>query len=61
VVEAPPATFVQSTRNALAASPEESHINPRARSAKLRFGIRTAAQGLLLSPVDFGLPRMERH
>ncbi len=59
--QAPPATFVQTNRNALAASDSESHINPRARSAKLRFGIRTAQQGLPLAPVDFGLPRMERH
>ena len=43
-VAAPPEpTFTLLTRKALAASPEESARNPRARSAKLRAAERTAA------------------
>ena len=53
-------TFTQTERNAIAASPAEARDNPRARSAKLRFGLRTAALATLLKPEAFGLPRMER-
>jgi 16S rRNA (cytosine1402-N4)-methyltransferase len=39
----PAPSFVLPQKSHIAASDEESEANPRARSAKLRFGIRTAA------------------
>ena len=39
----PRPSFIQSEKNSIAASDAEAHTNPRARSAKLRFGRRTAA------------------
>ncbi len=57
---ADPATFMQTSRNAVAASDAEARSNPRARSAKLRFGQRTAAAANTLKPEAFGLPRLER-
>jgi 16S rRNA (cytosine1402-N4)-methyltransferase len=59
--DAAPATFTQTERGAIAASDTEARSNPRARSAKLRFAIRTAALPSPLAPEAFGLPRLERH
>ncbi|MBM3618517.1 MAG: 16S rRNA (cytosine(1402)-N(4))-methyltransferase RsmH [Alphaproteobacteria bacterium] len=39
-------SFTQPTRKALAASEEEAAVNPRSRSAKLRWGIRTDAPAM---------------
>lgn len=39
----PKPSFTQPTRKALAASEAEANVNPRARSAKLRWGVRTDA------------------
>ena len=42
----PPSTFTLETRQAIAPSREETSANPRARSAKLRVALRTAAPAL---------------
>ncbi|MDQ0395266.1 16S rRNA (cytosine(1402)-N(4))-methyltransferase RsmH [Labrys monachus] len=52
----PSPTFVQASRNPLAASAEEASANPRARSAKLRFGTRTAAPARDTGTGFLGLP-----
>jgi 16S rRNA (cytosine1402-N4)-methyltransferase len=56
-----PASFIQTNRNAIAASDEETRSNPRARSAKLRCGIRTAAAAVAYDAQDMGLPEARRH
>jgi len=56
-----PASFIQTNRNAIAASDEEARSNPRARSAKLRCGIRTAAAAVAYDAQDMGLPGAGRH
>jgi 16S rRNA (cytosine1402-N4)-methyltransferase len=59
--EGAPASFMQTSRNAIAASEDESRANARARSAKLRFGIRTSAPAIAFDSDDMGLPRARRH
>ena len=61
LAEAQPASFIQTNRNAIAASDEEARANPRARSAKLRFGIRTTAPAFAFDAEELGLPRARRH
>jgi 16S rRNA (cytosine1402-N4)-methyltransferase len=61
LAEGAPASFIQTNRNAIAASEDEARINPRARSAKLRFGIRTAAPAFAFDAEELGLPRARRH
>ncbi len=51
-------TFEQVKRGALSASAEESEANPRARSAKLRWAIRTQSQSREEDRSIFGLPRL---
>lgn len=56
--ESAEATFTQEKRGAIAASEAESEGNPRARSAKLRWGIRTQAPARKSSLELFGLPNL---
>jgi 16S rRNA (cytosine1402-N4)-methyltransferase len=53
-----PEIFKLMTRQALGASDEEAAINPRARSAKLRAGIRTAAAPPKPDYTIFDLPQL---
>ncbi|MEO0548044.1 MAG: 16S rRNA (cytosine(1402)-N(4))-methyltransferase RsmH [Pseudomonadota bacterium] len=52
------ATFHLHKRGALAASDAEIAVNARSRSAKLRFGVRTAAPARSADRSLFGLPRL---
>jgi 16S rRNA (cytosine1402-N4)-methyltransferase len=52
----PPASFTQSERGHVEASPQEKTANPRSRSAKLRWGTRTAAPPHSLDAHALGLP-----
>ncbi len=61
LTKGPEASFVLEQRNAQAASDAESRLNPRARSAKLRFGIRTSAPALAFDAEALGLPKAGRH
>lgn len=51
-------TFTQKTRKAVGPDDEELNQNPRARSAKLRVGIRTEAQAGPLDRSALGLPKL---
>ncbi|MEL6505211.1 MAG: 16S rRNA (cytosine(1402)-N(4))-methyltransferase RsmH [Pseudomonadota bacterium] len=51
-------TFFQKKRGAISASAEEAAVNPRARSAKLRVGLRTGELAVEQSREIFGLPRL---
>ncbi|MGB7288210.1 MAG: 16S rRNA (cytosine(1402)-N(4))-methyltransferase RsmH [Salaquimonas sp.] len=52
------AVFSQEKRSAILASKEECEVNPRARSAKLRAGIRTDAPAQDENMSLFGLPNL---
>lgn len=56
MVEAKPAVFETLGRSVVAASDEEAEANPRARSAKLRAGIRTDAAPRPVDMSIFDLP-----
>ena len=56
LVEARPAVFDATGKTMVAASEAEAEHNPRARSAKLRAGIRTTAAPGAADPSIFGLP-----
>ncbi|MFN3832289.1 MAG: 16S rRNA (cytosine(1402)-N(4))-methyltransferase RsmH [Allorhizobium sp.] len=56
MVEARPATFEPVGKGMVAASENEAEINPRARSAKLRAGIRTSAPAERADMSIFDLP-----
>ncbi|KGE00808.1 16S rRNA (cytosine(1402)-N(4))-methyltransferase RsmH [Rhizobium sp. YS-1r] len=56
MVEAKPAVFEALGRSVVAASDEEAEANPRARSAKLRAGIRTDAAPRPVDMSIFDLP-----
>jgi 16S rRNA (cytosine1402-N4)-methyltransferase len=58
VVAVPPPTFTQSRRAALAATSREADVNPRARSAKLRFAVRSDAPARDTGTSFLGLPDM---
>ncbi|MEL6752141.1 MAG: 16S rRNA (cytosine(1402)-N(4))-methyltransferase RsmH [Pseudomonadota bacterium] len=57
VVTAEP-TFALTKRNAISAGAEEAQLNPRARSAKLRFAIRTEAAPRSADHSVFNLPNL---
>jgi 16S rRNA (cytosine1402-N4)-methyltransferase len=59
VTAVPPATFIQTHRAAIAASSAEAEANPRARSAKLRFAIRSEAPARHTGTSFLGLPDMK--
>ncbi|WP_289034308.1 16S rRNA (cytosine(1402)-N(4))-methyltransferase RsmH [uncultured Roseibium sp.] len=56
--DVPPATFEMLTRKAVDPTPAEAEANPRARSAKLRAGRRTAAPARALDIHSVGVPRL---
>jgi 16S rRNA (cytosine1402-N4)-methyltransferase len=53
-----PVVFEPVSRSAISATDEEAEINPRARSAKLRAGIRTVAKPAKLDATIFDLPQL---
>ena len=53
-------SFTQSEKGAIAASETEAHSNPRSRSAKLRFGVRTSAPSHAPDFAAMGLPGLGR-
>ena len=53
-------SFIQTEKSAIAASGAEAELNPRSRSAKLRFGIRTSAPAHKLDLTSIGLPTLGR-
>jgi 16S rRNA (cytosine1402-N4)-methyltransferase len=53
-----PATFSLIERGAIAPGEAELSANPRARSAKLRAALRTAAAPRPVDPFDLGVPRL---
>ena len=57
LAEGPLASFDLSQRGARSANNEEANRNPRARSAKLRFGVRTSASAIAFDAQALGLPQ----
>ena len=57
----PTARFDLVTRGAVGPDAAELAVNPRARSAKLRIGRRTAAPPLAIDPAALGLPQPPSH
>ncbi len=51
-------TFAMPVRGHIAASDEEALDNPRARSAKLRFGVRTEAPAWPYDPIALAVPQL---
>ncbi|WP_337266994.1 16S rRNA (cytosine(1402)-N(4))-methyltransferase RsmH [Oryzifoliimicrobium ureilyticus] len=58
VVDVPPAIFETIGKSMVAASEAEAAVNPRARSAKLRAGLRTQAPAGRQDAAIFGLPSL---
>lgn len=59
LTDVPQPTFRLETRGVTEAGDEEASRNPRARSAKLRSGVRTDVAARPLDPADLGVPRMD--
>lgn len=59
LAEGPQASFTLPQRGAAGVSEAEAGDNPRARSAKLRFGIRTAAAAIAFNAKSLGLPQYQ--
>ncbi|MDB5526406.1 MAG: mraW [Rhizobium sp.] len=53
-----PDIFTLTSKQAVLASEAEAELNPRARSAKLRAGIRTTAKSRKADPTIFDLPQL---
>jgi 16S rRNA (cytosine1402-N4)-methyltransferase len=58
ITEAPPPSFSSLTRGAVVAGADEVAVNPRARSAKLRAAMRTAAPAHGFDPAALGVPAL---
>lgn len=59
-VHVPEPTFRLLTKGVVSASETEASVNPRARSAKLRAGLRTQAASRPLDLVELGVPQIIR-
>ena len=59
LADGPQASFILQQRGAIGVSESEAKQNPRARSAKLRFGIRTAAAAIAFNAKSLGLPQYQ--
>jgi 16S rRNA (cytosine1402-N4)-methyltransferase len=55
----PPPTFAFTAKQPVEPSEAEAERNPRARSAKLRFAVRTAAPARAIDPHALGMPAFE--
>lgn len=58
-VESVPPAFEIVTKKAVGPTPEETGLNPRARSAKLRIARRTDAPAAAIDPASLGMPMVK--
>ncbi len=54
------ASFQIVNHPSLTSSKDETDVNPRARSARLRSGVRTAAKAMVIDPEQLGVPQIVR-
>ncbi len=57
LADGPNSSFISPQRGSASVSEDEANRNPRSRSAKLRFGIRTAAPAIAFDAQSVGLPQ----
>ncbi len=57
LADGPNSSFISPQRGSASVSEVEANRNPRSRSAKLRFGIRTAAAAIAFDAQSMGLPQ----